>query len=68
MSNRKIPDDDQLWSVADIAHYLNLTEPYVRRSIVSQPWFPVPIVLGVGHARWYPTEVKERLDKHRKAA
>lgn len=60
---------EPMWSVADIADYLQMSETSVRRCIVSKDDFPASIRVPYGsrktQPRWYPQEVKEWVKQFR---
>jgi predicted DNA-binding transcriptional regulator AlpA len=61
--------DKRLWSMDDIATYLNTSKSTVQTRIVCKPDFPTAITIPTqqGHTnrRWYPGEVKNWIGKHR---
>lgn len=67
---RKIVGDDALWSISDIADYLNMSKKSVTDRLISKPDFPLAIRIPYGKGsrtdrRWYPNEVKKWISKHR---
>lgn len=65
-----IPIDVALWSVAEIAAYLCVSDTQVRERYACRPDFPRAIRLpvtgssGRGHPRWKASEVIEWAERH----
>ena len=61
--------DKRLWSMDDIAAYLNTSKSTVQTRIVCKPDFPtaisIPTQQGNTNRSWYPGEVKSWIGKHR---
>ncbi len=61
--------DQRLWSIEDIAVYLNTSKSTIQTRIVCKPDFPtaisIPTQQGSTNRRWYPKEVKSWISKHR---
>lgn len=61
--------DKRLWSVEDIAAYLNLSKSSVYSRVVCKRTFPHAVRIPVGESRanrrWYPGEIKEWVATHR---
>lgn len=55
------PAQDRLWSCADVAAYVSLSERVVVERLQHQPDFPRPVrLLGArSHPRWVPADVIE---------
>jgi predicted DNA-binding transcriptional regulator AlpA len=49
---------DQLLTLADVAHHLQVSEKTVTRLLVEDPEFPRPVVVR-HHARWLPDQVRD---------
>lgn len=67
---KKIVGDESMWSIADIAAYMNLSKSTISNRILPHKDFPAAIQIPYGHAskterRWYPTEVKKWISRHR---
>lgn len=63
LQDAKIPLADRLWTVADIADYIQLSEFTVSRRVVNQPSFPTPVALS--SRRWFAGEVISWAKKNR---
>lgn len=61
--------NQRLWSMEDIAAYLNTSKSTVQTRIVCKPDFPtaisIPTQQGNTNRRWYPGEIKSWISKHR---
>ena len=58
----------ELWTVDDIAVWLQLSVSSVKQSVVARPGFPVPVMpTGVDGAakRWLASEVTQWVIQHR---
>lgn len=53
----KIPPEERLLSVSDIAEYLGIAQSTTYGKIVCQPDFPTPIAIRGGQKRWVAAEV-----------
>ena len=58
-----ITQDDRLWTIDDIAEYLQVSKSTVEHKVLTSDTFPSPV--RIGHPRWYPSEVKHWVAKHR---
>ena len=65
-----VPLEIALWSVADVAAYLAMSDAQVRERYACRPDFPRPIRLpvygssGRGHPRWKAQEIIEWAEAH----
>lgn len=63
---------ESLWSVAQIAEYLNLSTKHVQDRVVCMPDFPrrikIPTVQGLSHPRWKKQEVIDHIDSFQEKA
>lgn len=61
---------DRLWSVADIAAYLNRSKVTIQQRVVCKPDFPkavrIPTASGKVGPLWYKEEVLRYIRKHQK--
>lgn len=58
----------ELWTVDDIASWLQLSASSVKQSVVARPGFPAPVMpTGVDGAakRWLSSEVTQWVTQHR---
>jgi len=60
----------RLWSVADIAAYLNRSKVTIQQRVVCKPDFPnavrIPTQTGKVGPLWYQEEVKRYVKRHQK--
>jgi hypothetical protein len=60
----------RLWSVADIAAYLNRSKITIQQRVVCKPDFPkavrIPTATGKVGPLWYADEVRRYVRKHQK--
>jgi predicted DNA-binding transcriptional regulator AlpA len=57
---------DKLWTITDIANYIQKKPRHVRDKLVKIPSFPRPILLPSASERsrrWYPDEVISWIDR-----
>ena len=68
LKSAKVPN--RLWSVSDIAAYLNRSKITIQQRIVCKPDFPkavrIPTQTGKVGPLWYQSEVKDYIRKHQK--
>ena len=61
---------DRLWSVADIAAYLNRSKTTIQTRVVCKSDFPAAVRIRTKTGRvgplWYPEEVKRYVRKHQR--
>ena len=62
-ATKPYPDDDKLWTLHEVAEYLATSWENARKHIVRQEGFPKPVLFG--RPKWYPSEVKAWVAKHR---
>lgn len=55
---RTPPRDDVMWTVQDIATYLQIEFRQARDRVTHAPDFPKPLRIGGKTKRWVPREVK----------
>lgn len=68
IQSAKVPT--RLWSVADIAAYLNRSKITIQQRVVCKPDFPsairIPTHTGKVGPLWYAEEVKRYVRKHQR--
>lgn len=67
------PQEERLWTSAEVAAYLRYSVKNFTDRIMTLPNFPVPVRLprptgGKGHPRWKPEDIKNWIEQHREAA
>lgn len=60
----RVPVKDMMWSVNDIANFLNYS-PRTVRDFVKKGDFPPPYRIKVGHPRWKASDVKQWAEQFR---
>jgi len=64
---RLLDQQRRLWTIADVAEYLQLSVDHVRDRVVHSPGFPA--AARIGHAkRWKPEDVRAWVEMRKRAA
>ncbi|MAZ05553.1 hypothetical protein A8B84_11790 [Marinobacter sp. EhC06] len=55
--------EERLWTPADVANFLQVSEASVMKNYYYMPGFPkgfrLPSKKGMGSRRWYPNDIKD---------
>jgi predicted DNA-binding transcriptional regulator AlpA len=63
MDTKPYPDDEVLWTLNDVAKFMAMSWENARKHVVTKEGFPAPV--NFGRPKWYPSEVKAWVAKHR---
>jgi len=64
------PDtEERLWTPADVANFLQVSEASVMKNYYYMPDFPkgfrLPSKKGMGSRRWYPSDIKKWCERQK---
>ena len=62
-------DEDRLWTPADVANFLQVSEASVMKNYFYMPDFPkgfrLPSKKGMGSRRWYARDIKQWCERQK---